>query len=62
LDGGTNPSCRLAAKTLDSKSNATLSEIDNNPAEIGRLLAAKEIDAFGANCQRLAPIERIQLP
>jgi polar amino acid transport system substrate-binding protein len=33
--------------------NATLSEIDNNPAEIKRLLLAKEIDAFGANRQRL---------
>jgi polar amino acid transport system substrate-binding protein len=36
--------------------NATLSEIDNNPAEIKRLLVAKEIDAFGANRQRLTNI------
>jgi|SRR6185369_12619136 len=33
--------------------NATVSEIDNNPVEIKRLLVAKEIDAFGANRQRL---------
>jgi polar amino acid transport system substrate-binding protein len=33
--------------------NATLSEIENNPAEIKRLLLAKEIEAFGANRQRL---------
>ena len=33
---------------------ATLLEIENNPAEIKRLLTAKEIDAFGANRQRLA--------
>jgi polar amino acid transport system substrate-binding protein len=33
--------------------NATLSEIENNPAEIKRRLLAKEIDAFGANRQRL---------
>ncbi|HEY5215481.1 MAG TPA: transporter substrate-binding domain-containing protein [Pseudolabrys sp.] len=32
---------------------ATLLEIANDPAEIKRLLAAKEIDAFGANRQRL---------
>jgi polar amino acid transport system substrate-binding protein len=32
---------------------ATLLEIENNPAEIKRLLTAKEIDAFGANRQRL---------
>jgi polar amino acid transport system substrate-binding protein len=32
---------------------ATLSEIENNPAEIKRMLVAKEIDAFGANRQRL---------
>ncbi len=32
---------------------ATLIEIENNPAEIKRLLVAKEIDAFGANRQRL---------
>jgi len=32
---------------------ATLTEIENNPAEIKRLLVAKEIDAFGANRQRL---------
>ena len=33
--------------------NATLREIPNDPAEIKRLLLAKEIDAFGANRQRL---------
>ena len=33
---------------------ATLSEISYDPAEIKRLLLAKEIDAFGANRQRLA--------
>jgi len=33
--------------------NATLREIANDPAEIKRMLAAKEIDAFGANRQRL---------
>ncbi len=32
---------------------ATIVEIDNNPAEIKRQLMAKEIDAFGANRQRL---------
>ena len=34
--------------------NATLLEIDNDPAEIKRLLLSKEIDAFGANRQRLS--------
>jgi polar amino acid transport system substrate-binding protein len=33
--------------------HATLREIANDPAEIKRLLLAKEIDAFGANRQRL---------
>ena len=33
--------------------NARLVEIDNNPGEIKRQLMAKEIDAFGANHQRL---------
>ncbi len=33
--------------------NATLLEIENDPAEIKRLLLGKEIDAFGANRQRL---------
>ena len=36
--------------------HATLSEISHEPAEIKRLLLAKEIDAFGANRQRLANI------
>ena len=35
---------------------ATLVEIENNPAEIKRMLAAKEIDAFGANRQRLTTL------
>jgi len=33
--------------------SATLREVDNDPAEIKRVLMAKEIDAFGANRQRL---------
>jgi len=36
--------------------HATLSEISHDAAEIKRLLLAKEIDAFGANRQRLANI------
>jgi polar amino acid transport system substrate-binding protein len=32
---------------------ATIVELENNPAEIKRLLTAQEIDAFGANRQRL---------
>jgi polar amino acid transport system substrate-binding protein len=36
--------------------HATLSEISHDTAEIKRLLRAKEIDAFGANRQRLANI------
>jgi polar amino acid transport system substrate-binding protein len=35
---------------------ATLVEIENNPAEIKRMLAAREIDAFGANRQRLTTL------
>jgi polar amino acid transport system substrate-binding protein len=35
---------------------ATLVEIENNPAEIKRMLTAKEIDAFGANRQRLTTL------
>lgn len=31
-------------------------EVDNNPAEIKRLPQAKEIDAFGANRQRLTKL------
>jgi polar amino acid transport system substrate-binding protein len=38
--------------------NATLVEISHDPAEIKRLLLAKEIDAFGANRQRLANIQK----
>ena len=37
---------------------ATLIEIENNPAEIKRMLAAKEIDAFGANRQRLTTLTK----
>ena len=33
--------------------NATLLEIDNDPAAIKRMLLGKEVDAFGANRQRL---------
>src|SRR5262249_38826132 len=36
--------------------HAALIEIENNPAEIKRLVVAKEIDAFGANRQRLATL------
>ena len=35
---------------------ATLVEIENNPAEIKRMLHGKEIDAFGANRQRLTTL------
>jgi len=35
---------------------ATLLEIENNSAEIPRLLTGKEIDAFGANRQRLTTL------
>ena len=35
---------------------ATLLEVENNPAEIQRLLTGKEIDAFGANRQRLTTL------
>jgi polar amino acid transport system substrate-binding protein len=35
---------------------ATLVEIENNPAEIKRMLTAKDIDAFGANRQRLTTL------
>ena len=35
---------------------ATLVEIENNPVEIKRMLTAKEIDAFGANRQRLTTL------
>ena len=38
--------------------NATLIEISHDPAEIKRLLLAKEIDAFGANRQRLTNIQK----
>lgn len=37
---------------------ATLLEIANDPAEIKRLLLAKEIDAFGANRQRLTNLTK----
>jgi polar amino acid transport system substrate-binding protein len=35
---------------------ATLLEVENNPAGIQRLLTGKEIDAFGANRQRLTTL------
>lgn len=38
--------------------SATLSEIDNDPDEIKRQLMAKEIDAFGANRQRLTNLTK----
>ena len=34
----------------------TLVELENNPAEIKRMLTGKEIDAFGANRQRLTTL------
>jgi polar amino acid transport system substrate-binding protein len=37
---------------------ATLLETENNPAETKRMLAAKEIDAFGANRQRLTTLAK----
>ena len=36
--------------------HATLLEVENNPTEIKRMLAAREIDAFGANRQRLTTL------
>jgi polar amino acid transport system substrate-binding protein len=36
--------------------SAALVEIENNPSEIKRMLLAKEIDAFGANRQRLTTL------
>jgi polar amino acid transport system substrate-binding protein len=35
---------------------ATLLEVENNPTEIRRMLTAQEIDAFGANRQRLTTL------
>jgi polar amino acid transport system substrate-binding protein len=35
---------------------ATLLEVENNPPEVQRLLTGKEIDAFGANRQRLTTL------
>ena len=51
IAGSLNDSITLFMKRKFKQ--ATLSEIENNPAEIKRLLVAKEIDAFGANRQRL---------
>ena len=51
IAGSLNDSITLFMKR--KMRNATLLEIENNPAEIKRLLLAKEIDAFGANRQRL---------
>jgi polar amino acid transport system substrate-binding protein len=51
IAGSLNDSITLFMKR--KMRNATLLEIENNPAEIKRLLVAKEIDAFGANRQRL---------
>jgi polar amino acid transport system substrate-binding protein len=51
IAGGHNDSISLFMKRKFKQ--ATLSEISYEPAEITRLLLAKEIDAFGANRQRL---------
>lgn len=54
IAGGHNDSITLFMKRKFK--NATLSEISHDPAEIKRMLLAKEIDAFGANRQRLTNI------
>jgi polar amino acid transport system substrate-binding protein len=51
IAGGRNDSVTLFMKR--KLKAATLVEVENNPAEIKRMLLAKEIDAFGANRQRL---------
>lgn len=52
IAGSRNDSITLYMKRKYKQ--AAVIEIDPRPAEIGRLFAAKEIDAFGANRQRLA--------
>jgi polar amino acid transport system substrate-binding protein len=54
IAGGRNDSVTLFMKR--KLKAATLVEIENNPAEIKRMLLAKEIDAFGANRQRLTTL------
>lgn len=54
IAGGRNDSVTLFMKR--KLKAATLAEIENNPAEIKRMLLAKEIDAFGANRQRLTTL------
>lgn len=54
IAGGRNDSVTLYLKR--KLKQATLVEIEPNPAEIRRLLLAKEIDAFGANRQRLTTL------
>ena len=54
IAGGRNDSVTLYLKR--KLKQATLVEIEPNPAEIRRLLLAKEIDAFAANRQRLTTL------
>jgi polar amino acid transport system substrate-binding protein len=54
IAGSRNDSITLYMKRKYKQ--ATVLEIDPRPAEIGRLFAAKEIDAFGANRQRLTTL------
>jgi polar amino acid transport system substrate-binding protein len=51
IAGGRNDSITLFMRR--KLKAATLVEIENNPAEIKRMLLDREIDAFGANRQRL---------
>jgi polar amino acid transport system substrate-binding protein len=54
IAGSRNDSITLYMKRKYKQ--ATVLEVDPRPGEIGRLFAAKEIDAFGANRQRLTTL------
>jgi polar amino acid transport system substrate-binding protein len=56
IAGTRNDSITLCMKRILKQ--ATAVELDNNPPELARALAAREIDALGANRQRLTTLSR----
>lgn len=56
IAGTTNDSIRLCMKRILKQ--ATVVELDNNPAELGKALTGRTIDALGANRQRLTTLSK----
>src|SRR5262249_37741341 len=60
IAGTINDSITLCMKRILKQ--ATIVELENNPAELSKALTARTIDALGANRQRRRPARRFGLP